>query len=60
MKIDSALTEDDPKQHWTNNCNYENKESILTINKQKAIEQTKQNCKMNHLHKEGIYINITA
>ena len=36
VKIDSSLTKDDPKQHWTNNCNYENKESILTINKTKG------------------------
>ena len=28
MRIDLALTEDDPEQHWTNNYNYENKESI--------------------------------
>ena len=38
--IDSKV---DLEQHWTNNYNYENKESILTINKQKAVEQTKQN-----------------
>ena len=25
VRIDSALTEDDPEQHWTNNYNYENK-----------------------------------
>ena len=43
MKIDSALTKDDLEQHRTNNYNYENKESILTINIQKAVEQTKQN-----------------
>ena len=69
VRIDSALIEDDPEQHWTNNYNYENKESILT-NKQKAIEQkeieqTWQNWMMNHLkHKKrrrrSIYINITA
>ena len=43
MKIDSALTKYDLEQHRTNNYNYENKESILTINIQKAVEQTKQN-----------------
>ena len=43
MKIDATLTKDDFERHWTNNYNYENKESILTINKQKANEQTKQN-----------------
>ena len=53
MRIDLALTEDDPEQHWTNNYNYENRESTLT-NKQKAIEQkeieqTWQNWMMNHL-----------
>ena len=48
VRIDSALTEDDPEPHWTNNYNYENKESTLT-NKQKEIEQTWQNWMMNHL-----------
>ena len=57
VRIDSALTEDDPEQHWTNNYNYEKRESTLT-NKQKAIEQkeieqTWQNWMMNHLkHKK--------
>ena len=61
VRIDSALREDDPEQHWTNNYNYENNESILT-NKQKAIEQTWQNWMMNHLKKKkkGIYINIST
>ena len=69
MRINSALREDDPEQHWTNNYNYENKESILT-NKQKAIEQreieqTWQNWMKNHLKpkkkkKKSIKINITS
>ena len=48
VKIGSALTEDDLEQHWTNNYNYGKKKSILTINKQKASEQTKKNCMMKH------------
>ena len=57
MKIDSALTKDDFEQHWTNNYNYENKESILTINKQKADEQTKQNWKWTTLIKQRKYLH---
>ena len=57
MKIDSALTKDDFEQHWTNNYNYENKESILTINKQKANEQTKQNWMWTTLIKQRKYLH---
>ena len=55
MKIDSALTKDDFEQHWTNN--YENNESILTINKQKADEQTKQNWMWTALIKQRKYLH---
>ena len=57
MKIDLALTKDDLEQHWTNNYNYENKESILTINKQKAVEQTKQNWMWTALIKQRKYLH---
>ena len=57
MKIDSALTKDDLEQHWTNNYNFENKESILTINIQKAVEQTKQNWMWTALNKQRKYLH---
>ena len=57
MKIDSALTKYDLEQHWTNNYNYENKESILTINKQKVVEQTKQNWMWTSLIKQRKYLH---
>ena len=57
MKTDSALTKDDLKQHWTNNFNYENKESILKINKQKAVKQTKQNWMWTALIKQRKYLH---
>ena len=57
MKIDSALTKDDLEQHWTNNYNFENKESILTINIQKAVEQTKQNWMWTALIKQRKYLH---
>ena len=56
MKIDSALIKDDLEQHWTNNFNYENKESILTINKQKAVKQIKQNWMWTTLIKQRKYL----
>ena len=57
MKIDSALTKDELEQHWTNNYNYENKESILRINKQKEDEQTKQNWMWTTLIKQRKYLH---
>ena len=57
MKIDSALTKDDFERHWTNNYNYENKESILRINKQKEDEQTKQNWMWTTLIKQRKYLH---
>ena len=66
MRIDLALTEDDPEQHWTNNYTYEKRESTLTNKQkeieQKEIEQTWQNWMMNHLKQKqkNIYINITT
>ena len=67
VRIDSALTEDDPGQHWINNYNYENSERTLT-NKQKAIEQKEiEQIKHDKIEwwttlnqKKSIYINITT
>ena len=57
MKIDATLTKDDFERHWTNNYNYENKESILRINKQKEDEQTKQNWMWTTLIKQRKYLH---